>query len=679
MSKKPPKSEKNSNNKIKHQISNNDFIYIIVKEKGNPIRAYKKIKAYSKIQKLNLFDGEYYLKKYPKLEEKNVNPLNHYIYHGYKERKRPSKSFDGNYYLKKYPDVKKSNQNPLIHYVLYGKNESRFGNKNEELQSPKRLYSKLKKQEVIINEQKKRLKVQEEELTKQKTCLIRELNNQKESLKETRGKIDKHTLIDEIPYINKEKIASEIENFKGYGITKEKRSPKLIISITSYPERMYDVHYTIYSLLKQTYPPDKVLLWLSPEEFPNLEEDIPKRIIDMEKFGLTIKWCENIRSYKKLVCSLKEYPEDIIVTADDDLFFPKDWLEKLYNTYKENPENIICHRAHLVNFDGNSINPYNTWEKEVYNNNPSFLNFSTGGAGTLYPPNSLHKDVLSENKFLKLAPTADDVWFWSMGIINNTKIKIVKSGYPNPHRVNPQRDFNLNDENTLYYENSRGKNDNSIENIIKEYPQIIDKLKKELEDNFSSKDYWESRYHDGGNSGVGSYNIFAEFKAEILNNFVLENNIESVIEFGFGDGNQLSFANYPKFTGFDVSETVVKNCKIKFKNDKTKKFYILDDYKGQKADLTLSLDVIYHLSEYKVFEDYMERLFNASKKYVIIYSSNYNREDAVYIKHRKFTDYVEKNMSRWKLIQFIPNKYPYEGDYRTGSFSDFYIYQYNKK
>lgn len=61
----------------------------------------------------------------------------------------------------------------------------------------------------------------------------------------------------------------------------------------------------------------------------------------------------------------------------------------------------------------------------------------------------------------------------------------------------------------------------------------------------TSTDYWESRYATGGTSGPGSSGKLAEFKAEVLNSFVRRDNVLSVIEFGCGDGNQLSLASYP--------------------------------------------------------------------------------------------------------------------------------------
>lgn len=193
-----------------------------------------------------------------------------------------------------------------------------------------------------------------------------------------------------------------------------------------------------------------------------------------------------------------------------------------------------------------------------------------------------------------------------------------------------------------------------------------------------SKDYWEQRYQAGGNSGAGSYKQFADFKAEILNAFVKENHIRSLIEFGCGDGNQLELADYPQYLGVDVSETAVKCCEQKFKGDPTKSFLTLAQYKGQQMEMAMSLDVIYHLLEDDVFDDYMRKLFQAASRYVVVYSSDTNENagfEGTHVRHRKFSDWISENSTGWKLISHIPNRYPFRGDSRTGSFADFFIYQ----
>jgi hypothetical protein len=193
-----------------------------------------------------------------------------------------------------------------------------------------------------------------------------------------------------------------------------------------------------------------------------------------------------------------------------------------------------------------------------------------------------------------------------------------------------------------------------------------------------SKNYWIQRYKAGGNSGVGSYNKLAEFKAEVLNGFVKNMNIMTVIEYGCGDGNQLKLAEYPSYIGFDVSSEVIFHCREIFNYDKFKTFRLIDECAGEKAQLTISLDVIYHLVEDDVFSEYMERLFKSSEKYVIIYSSDTDfqqNKQAAHIKHRKFSKWISQKQQHWKLLQYIPNKYPLENDLEYSSFANFYIYK----
>lgn len=198
----------------------------------------------------------------------------------------------------------------------------------------------------------------------------------------------------------------------------------------------------------------------------------------------------------------------------------------------------------------------------------------------------------------------------------------------------------------------------------------------------ASEDYWEQRYAKGGNSGAGSYSKLAEFKAKILNDFVEKQNINSLIEFGCGDGNQLQLAKYKNYIGLDVSKTTLQNCIKKFSTDSSKSFFLyntnafVDKHGIFKAELTLSLDVIYHLVEDDVFDIYMKNLFSSSNKFVIIYSSNNDGQHSFHVRERKFTNWVDKNAKDWKLVEIIKNKYPFDpNDPINTSIADFFIYQ----
>ncbi len=221
-----------------------------------------------------------------------------------------------------------------------------------------------------------------------------------------------------------------------------------------------------------------------------------------------------------------------------------------------------------------------------------------------------------------------------------------------------------------------------MEKLIKKIPFIGVRLFKAyrrwIKPFEGSKNYWVRRYEEGRDSGDGSYGKLAEYKAEILNEFIKENNVKTVIEFGCGDGNQLKMINCPAYIGFDISPKVISLCREKFRDDNTKAFSLAGEYKNETAELAISLDVIYHLVEDNVYTEYMNRLFDSAERFVIIFSSNTDENPldfASHIRNRKFTSWVSKEKTAWRLINYIRNKYPYKDNSKTGSIADFFIYE----
>ncbi|MGO9597077.1 MAG: class I SAM-dependent methyltransferase [Isosphaeraceae bacterium] len=223
----------------------------------------------------------------------------------------------------------------------------------------------------------------------------------------------------------------------------------------------------------------------------------------------------------------------------------------------------------------------------------------------------------------------------------------------------------------------------SIKRILKSVPILGPAMQRAAElirkqpAFLTSAQYWEDRYRLGGNSGAGSYNRLARFKSEVLNDFVRRTQINSVIEFGCGDGAQVELAEYPRYIGVDVSITAIDMCCQRYRNDPSKTFFTTDMLPPDAAaDLALSLDVIYHLVEDPVFDAYMHRLFNAARHFVAIYSSNEdNMWPAKHVRHRKFTQWIERNRPDWTLMEFIKNKYPYDpNNPNDTSFADFHIF-----
>jgi hypothetical protein len=192
-----------------------------------------------------------------------------------------------------------------------------------------------------------------------------------------------------------------------------------------------------------------------------------------------------------------------------------------------------------------------------------------------------------------------------------------------------------------------------------------------------SQDYWQKRYSSGRTSGEGSGGRLARFKADVLNQFVRREGISSVVEFGCGDGSQLSLGRYPAYLGFDVSPAAIDLCRRRFAGDKTKSFAVLGTVDPSIHDAALSLDVIYHLIEDEAFEAHMAAIFNSARRFVVIYSSNCtDPPPAPHVRHRRFTDWIERHRPDWKLSHVVRNEYPYDrrNDNET-SFADFYFFE----
>ena len=206
------------------------------------------------------------------------------------------------------------------------------------------------------------------------------------------------------------------------GICSEKKDKKVIISLTTIPSRLDKVWLTTESLLRQSKKPDKVILWLAEEEFQGT--GIPQELKRQQKRGLEIRYCKNLKSYKKFYYTMLEYPKDYVLVVDDDYIYSERLLAEMMNISAEYPDSIVCNRAHKIRADKNGIFPYLRWiwyeNRRIREEHPSFHNFFTGSGGVLFPVWLLNKELYREDIFMEIAPYADDVWLnfnaWKSGI-----------------------------------------------------------------------------------------------------------------------------------------------------------------------------------------------------------------------------------------------------------------------
>ncbi len=201
------------------------------------------------------------------------------------------------------------------------------------------------------------------------------------------------------------------------GTTDVKRDQKIIVSLTSFPARINVVWIAIETLLRQSMKPDEIILWLAKEQFPD-ENALPVELLNQKDRGLTIRFCDDLKSHKKYFYVMQEYPEDLIILADDDAFFSNDLIEKLYELHKENPNDIICMTTAIISPDIHTAPTYWTrpapGEKIIH----SKMAQPFTGQGTLYPPHSIPKNAFDKLLIDRLCPYADDLWLKYMSMKN---------------------------------------------------------------------------------------------------------------------------------------------------------------------------------------------------------------------------------------------------------------------
>ena len=235
----------------------------------------------------------------------------------------------------------------------------------------------------------------------------------------------------------------------------------IIVSFTSYPARIKYVEKVLSSLFVQTFPAKKIVLYLSKDEFPEMEKELPYNLkILIGKNNFEIRWVsENLKPHKKWIYAFRDFPNDLVITVDDDVYYPKDMIETLYESYKRFPNCVSALRTHQIAVKDNKILPYRYWiyEDSESINRPSLLLFATGAAGVLYPVDLFDSSLFDENLIKKLCLCADDIWLKYMELSSDIPV------------VLPRKFFDLNfiddsqKEGLCYVNNSEDEPMNDIQ------------------------------------------------------------------------------------------------------------------------------------------------------------------------------------------------------------------------
>lgn len=196
----------------------------------------------------------------------------------------------------------------------------------------------------------------------------------------------------------------------------QRESIDAVVSLTSYGRRVSTgiVCYTLYSLLRQTRHPKRILLCIDQTAWNT--GNLPKRLQALQRKGIEVRFSQDIYSYTKLLPAISLCPNEVIITVDDDVLYPKRLLEELWRVHEVHPNDIVA--THVLAPTDPTL-PYRQWA-QAPSGTESLHYFPLGVGGVLYPPRSLKKEMLNYDLAKQYAPKADDVWFWAAGIAAGT-------------------------------------------------------------------------------------------------------------------------------------------------------------------------------------------------------------------------------------------------------------------
>ena len=240
-----------------------------------------------------------------------------------------------------------------------------------------------------------------------------------------------------------------------YALSQHGRKTRIIVSLTSYPGRFAHIHTALKSIMLQTVQPDKIIVWLDEDV---TREQFTAEMLALEQYGIEYRpMSGDLKPHKKYFHAMQEYPDDIIITVDDDLIYAKDVIESLIKTHKRYPKAVCARRVHKITKKPNGeIAPYNEWLGEYCGcDTPSHALVATGVGGVLYPPHCLYEKAFDEKLITELSLKADDIWLKFMELLNDTPVVWAPCKIPMPDLIEKEQATSLKSENV-------GKNKNDI-------------------------------------------------------------------------------------------------------------------------------------------------------------------------------------------------------------------------
>lgn len=247
---------------------------------------------------------------------------------------------------------------------------------------------------------------------------------------------------------------------------------QVVVSMTSFPAAISFAYQAILSILNGSVLPDKLVLYLTLSQFK--DGKVPENLKSLSEANPVFEirnYDRDIRSYRKLIPALNDFPDAAIVTVDDDVLYHKHMLRDLLKLHLQMPDAVLAHRVRRIDL----TKPYKSWKKYRWYNflfkriHKSNRNLQTGVGGVLYPPHSLKKDMLNVDLFTKIAPTTDDIWFWAACIANDHVVVPVPFGRNKPKGLHKPRELTLKKIN---FKDGTDRNSPTMRDIIEQFPLV---------------------------------------------------------------------------------------------------------------------------------------------------------------------------------------------------------------
>lgn len=249
------------------------------------------------------------------------------------------------------------------------------------------------------------------------------------------------------------------------------KTGNVTVSLTSHSKRVGEfAPFAIYSIFHQTVLPNRIVLNINRDKWN--EENLPELIKKLEIAGLEVNLCEDVGPHTKLLPAMQKYPEDVIITVDDDVYYDKELIEELLNGYKQSGKKAVVTRwAMVITFRDGQMLPYSEWPNAKDSEGAEAYYSPLGVAGVLYPPHVFTDEVFNKDVFRKLCKCADDIWFTIQEYLNKIPIFYVKNNHWTANGdVDHYAEYVEQGSDALHFQNaSNGQNDVQIKNLINYY------------------------------------------------------------------------------------------------------------------------------------------------------------------------------------------------------------------